>query len=581
MSSQLWAKVNLPDFQYNLATYYQGQFILVTESHTITLDNSTNSIPNSNWTSTANNYLLAYGANEVLDLSNNQTIPLPYTTNGYSCLGHGQHKFLAVSDSDSVIAESLDGTLWSTRHTDVINTADAWISVAYGDGIWAIASSTNRILVNEELHTVDFEFKHVIYADGRFIALDKLNFLRTSIDCITWAVEEQIPFDVSTFCYGNGRYLIIVDNQVYVKQVKFLELWTWGNNDHGALGDGTIENRSVPMQPINSVSDWHTVLGGDTTGAVDRSGHLWLCGSNRAGQQLNGKYHPKLGLAYPILTPVDNVIWKQVSTGYYHGAGLLEDDSAWAWGFNENGQLGNSETDTWATSIVPVTAEPGEWQIINCGRHHTAGIKHDGTLWLWGWNDHGQLGDGTIANCPYPKQTVLGGNDWASVWCTYGDITAAIKTNGTLWIWGRNNFGQCGTGDNKLTTPAEISIGGNNWISVSSSKLHTAALRADGTLWTWGRNDNGQLGDGTTETRFTPKPIEGNDWAQVVCGTYHTVAIKRDGTLWTWGKNDYGQLGTGNNESRLVPGQTVVGGNNWISISAGFHKNAAIRDSRI
>ena len=152
----------------------------------------------------------------------------------------------------------------------------------------------------------------------------------------------------------------------------------------------------------------------------------------------------------------------------------------------------------------------------------------DGTLWTWGYNPYGSLGDNTTTNKSSPVQTIAGGTNWKQVSAS-GSHTAAIKTDGTLWTWGQNNFGQLG--DNTTTSkysPVQTIAGGTNWKQVSCGTMHTAAIKTDGTLWIWGSNSYGQLGDNTTTYKSSPVQTisAGTDWKQVSCGYNHTAAIK-------------------------------------------------------
>jgi alpha-tubulin suppressor-like RCC1 family protein len=201
-----------------------------------------------------------------------------------------------------------------------------------------------------------------------------------------------------------------------------------------------------------------------------------------------------------------------------------------------------------------------------------------GTLWTWGLNSNGQLGDNTITNKRTPVTTFSGGTNWKQI--SGGAYhTAAIKTDGTLWTWGYNFYGQLG--DNTTTdrsTPVTTFSGGTNWKQVDCGNGHTAAIKTDGTLWTWGYNSNGQLGDNTTTTRSTPVTTfsGGTNWKQVSGGEVHTAAIKTDGTLWTWGYNSNGQLGDNTITNKRTPVTTFSGGANWKQVSGGGDLTAAI-----
>ena len=160
-------------------------------------------------------------------------------------------------------------------------------------------------------------------------------------------------------------------------------------------------------------------------------------------------------------------------------------------------------------------------------------------LWLWGENSYGALGDNTSAPKSSPVQTIAGGTNWKQV--AFGRYyAAAIKTDGTLWAWGRNDYGQLG--NNTIThrsSPVQTISGGNNWKQVVGGRYQTAAIKTDGTLWTWGFNGDGQLGNNTSGSGTNKSsPIQtiaaGTNWKQVSCGYGHTAAIKTDGTLWIW-----------------------------------------------
>jgi alpha-tubulin suppressor-like RCC1 family protein len=158
-------------------------------------------------------------------------------------------------------------------------------------------------------------------------------------------------------------------------------------------------------------------------------------------------------------------------------------------------------------------------------------IFSEGGLWNWGRNNYGQLGDSTTASKSSPIQTIAGGTNWKQVTCGYMH-TAAIKTDGTLWTWGYNYYGRLGDSTiSHRSSPIQTIAGGTNWKQVSGGYFHTAAIKTDGTLWNWGDNYYGQLGD---SDRATPKssPVQtiagGTNWKQVACGYQHTAAIQDD-----------------------------------------------------
>ena len=215
----------------------------------------------------------------------------------------------------------------------------------------------------------------------------------------------------------------------------------------------------------------------------------------------------------------------------------------------------------------------------------TVVIKADGTLWAWGSNVFGAIGDGTTIDRLLQVQ-VGSDTDWRTV--SGGSLsTAAIKSNGSLWAWGRNDWGQLG-----YSTSEFCSNGGNNyqcsttpvivdsqtiWRTISVGYDHILAIKDDMTLWVWGSNRYNALGvsglgsctspDGTFECSTTPIQIGGDsDWETVAADQYFSMAIKSDGTLWAWGLNDRGQLGVGDTSNKAVPTQVGTDAN-WAVVS--------------
>jgi alpha-tubulin suppressor-like RCC1 family protein len=346
-------------------------------------------------------------------------------------------------------------------------------------------------------------------------------------------------------------------------------LWAWGGNYYGQLGNNTGITRSTPVTTFAGGVNWKQVACGDTQSlAIKTDGTLWTWGDARYGA-LGVDFVSGSGRSTPVTTFAGGTNWKQVSSGYRHSAAIKTDGTLWVWGFNTSGQQGNNTTDTKPT---PVTTFAGgtNWKQVDCGTQHTAAIKTDGTLWTWGGNTFGALGDNTITQRNTPVTTFTGGTNWKQVSCgSYH--TLAIKTDGTLWTWGYNYTGQLGlnnSGDafNQLdrSIPVTTFAGGTNWKQVDCGNSHTTAIKTDGTLWTWGRNSYGALGINNTTQINTPVTTfaGGTNWKQVSAGGFHTAAIKTDGTLWTWGSN-YGKLGDNTGPTKLTPVTTFAGGTNW------------------
>jgi alpha-tubulin suppressor-like RCC1 family protein len=251
----------------------------------------------------------------------------------------------------------------------------------------------------------------------------------------------------------------------------------------------------------------------------------------------------------------------------------------YAWGANGSGQLGLGDT-TNKSSPVQVGLLTN-WSVISSGAgQDMAAVKTDGTLWTCGYNFYGQLGIGTSGSGTDKSSPVQVGSstDWATVSAS-GYSAGAIKTDGTLWMWGIGNNGALGLGNTvNYNSPKQVGIL-TNWLKINcGSYTATFAIKTDGTLWAWGQNSNGQLGLGDTTNRSSPVQVGGlNNWASIAPDDSYIIALKTDGTLWAWGNNGQGQLGFGNVDKYSSPKQ-VGSMTNWSKISTSFSSHAIKTD---
>lgn len=270
---------------------------------------------------------------------------------------------------------------------------------------------------------------------------------------------------------------------------------------------------------------------------------------------------------------LDAQCWQTVTAGYGYTVALKTDNSLWSWGENKSGQLGDGTIINNYTPQKIGTAT--DWKIVATGTDHTVALKKDGSLWTWGSNKDGQLGDGTNTNKSIPTQ-IGTAVDWQTV-AAGNQYTVALKNDGTLWAWGDNYFGQLGNGTSSGPgIPKQIGTAAD-WKEITVGYYHTIGLKKDGTLWTWGGNDTGQLGDGTTTKSYSPKKIgTETDWKTICGGGSHTIAIKTDGSLWAWGKNKYGELGNGTTTDSYVPIK-IGTSTDWKSLGAAGDHSIAIK----
>jgi RHS repeat-associated protein len=312
--------------------------------------------------------------------------------------------------------------------------------------------------------------------------------------------------------------------------------------------------------PCASVADVH--VGTEHTCAVRTDGSLWCWGDNSLGELGTGTTGG--ASLVPVRAGAATWNWTSVTTGGHHTCGIRRDGTLWCWGDNAQGQLGNGTTEVTPT---PTQVAGLVWTTVEAGQAHTCGVQKSGSLWCWGHNEYGALGNGTRSDSPVPVEVV--GMDWvvvaAGAWHTCG-----IKSDQTLWCWGHNANGQLGNGspDDSLTP---VQIGGADWsnvsVGVATGGFHTCGVKLDGSLWCWGGNGYGQLGIGSTTGSLTPAQVGSAAWTNMSGGAAYTCGVRGDGTLWSWGYNDHGQLGDGTLANRLAP--VRVPGQAWAQVAAG------------
>lgn len=369
-------------------------------------------------------------------------------------------------------------------------------------------------------------------------------------------------------------------DDVFIRKDCFLEGggWVWGFNTSGQLGTNSTTNRSSPVQTIAGGSNWKEMQASiNNTIAIKTDGTLWTWGSDFGplGVATGGGSRSS-----PIQTASGGTNWKTAAMNGNNGAGIKTDGTLWVWGSGSGGLGGNNNATAIPTPTLVVSSSDS-WSKVVLGQFHISAIKTDGTLWMWGSNTYGRLGDNSVISRSSPVQTFSGGTNWKQV--SSGRChTAAVKTDGTLWLWGGAGGGQLGTNEAiPRSSPVQTVSGGTNWKSVDVSD-NTISIKTDGTLWTWGRNNFGQGGDNTIVDRSSPVQTVsgGTNWRQVSSGFYFSTATKSDGTLWGWGRNQYGQLATNNTVLRSSPVQTISAGTSWLRVGAHMASSTstAIRD---
>ncbi len=396
-------------------------------------------------------------------------------------------------------------------------------------------------------------------------------------------------------------------------------LWTWGANGNGDLGLGNTVARSSPVQ-VGSLLTWSKVSGGLGCSAIKTDGTLWGWGSSLSGN----------GTAIVVSSPVQIGSlsdWSAIAYGDARAA-VRTNNTLYTWGLNSGGTLGQNTGDSQNRSSPVQIGSNNEWSSFAFGGYSAAGVKNDGTLWTWGFvgaannifsasspvqvgslsnwaqvsmgglfgsdnsglaltqdnaiyawgsNTSGNLGDNSRINRSSPVQV---GNlsDWAQINVSAaGSSTYAIKTNGTLWAWGQNDYGQLGMND-RVNRSSPVQVGAlSNWAQVTGGSLFFVAIKTDGTIWSCGYNFDGALGLGVTQDRSSPVQIGSlSDWAQVAAPRDHVLAVKTNGTLWAWGNNSEGQIGKGSPGSDSSPVQ-IGALSTWAQVWGGNNNSFAVK----
>ena len=336
-----------------------------------------------------------------------------------------------------------------------------------------------------------------------------------------------------------------------------------GSNENGAIGNGAIGGIVNAPIRVGTAEDWAFVAAGlnhscgvrDTD--VGRQAFCW-----------GGNFYSQLGTGSGSVdspTPVEvgggRNDWAEIAAGDYFSCGRTLGGLLFCWGHGASGQLGSCvdhENATTPRQVSPSTPITTGWAQVTTGAHHACGIRRDGEerhLYCWGNHHQGQLGIGPTPasyNCP---QRVGTDTDWEMV-AAGQQHTCAIKTDGSLYCWGDAQHGRLGQGvveDTYVHAPTRVGSD-SDWLQVAAGMEHSCAVKTDATIYCWGRNLNSELGLGDREVRDTPQHVDvEDDWLSIDAGGLHSCAVRADTRLWCWGHNAFGQLGLGHATGVDIP----------------------------
>jgi len=351
-------------------------------------------------------------------------------------------------------------------------------------------------------------------------------------------VSGMEPSQTAVAVYDIGRHGIAGGYAAYHLD-EIGDLWSWGDGSFGQLGNGQVSDQSLPGL-IYGISDVLDAKAGQYhASALKNDSTVWAWGKNNLNQLGDGSTVMR---TYPVQVQGLAQI-RRLGIGYDHSFAVKSDGTLWSWGKNDKGQLGDS---TKINRSSPVrTKIISEVVAAEGGYRFSLGLQSDGTVWAWGYGDYGQLGLGnTWTDNPYIPTRIGYLNRVIAISCG-GYHAAALREDGTVWTWGYNYYGQLGDGTTtQRNTPTRV-VGLDSVIAIASGLYFNLALKRNGTLWSWGYNVNGELGDSSNTNRSTPVRVKTNRYIRAI----HTglggvsLATATDSTLWSFGENASLQLG--------------------------------------
>ncbi|MZQ86493.1 RCC1 repeat-containing protein [Paenibacillus sp. 5J-6] len=345
-----------------------------------------------------------------------------------------------------------------------------------------------------------------------------------------------------TVLIKSARQLPLTASESNTFVIKNNQLYGWGSNTFGQLGDGT-HTSAISPKALN-LDGIAVIEGGDTHMVVVKQDEtLWTWGQNFFGQLGDGTTTPS---AAPVQVKALNGV-VSATAGSNHTLALLNNGSVWSYGDNTYGQLGHDTTAA-SNQIIQLS----NILAIASGANFNLALENTGKIWAWGDNTSGQLGDGTLASKQQPVQ--INGLTGVVAITAGKNFALALKNDGTVWAWGYNAFGQLGNGTT-INQPKPVKVTQlPSMKSIHAGSYHSLAIANDGSVWAWGQNLFGQIGDGTKANQNKPVQLKGIANADdAAAGGTHSVVKAADGTIWTWGGNYTGQLGSNSLANRNLP----------------------------
>ncbi|MFA6867602.1 MAG: hypothetical protein WCR54_08845, partial [Clostridia bacterium] len=352
------------------------------------------------------------------------------------------------------------------------------------------------------------------------------------------------------------------------------EYFYWGQNSNGQYGNGS--SLVLEPKPIETSVEYVKVLSGlDYTIALSTEGYIYTWGSNYYGQLGDGTTTNR---TEPYRITSGRFI--DISAGYYSSAAINADGDIYTWGRNNSGQLGNG---TLNNKSIPTKVNGSiKFQKVSCGEQHTLALSYEGDIYSWGRNDEGQLGNNSLSMEKSPIKITVTDKVFDQV-SAGQNFSMALSKDGYVYCWGDNSYGQIGNDSTtNQKTPLLVSSLIEKVAQISAGSLHSVILTKYGDIYTWGCNSSGQLGNGTNILSLKPIKlnISGINFVKLSCSSFESVAaITSKSQLYVWGLNDYGQLGDGTKTNKDIPTLLTIEGETFNNISMGFYHTTVVSNN--
>ena len=479
------------------------------------------------------------GANPARPIQLYQAFRLVYIANG-------EYKIEPVYAPGMVLA--LDGNKQLVLEVDTSTNLSSkrWLLDEQSDGKY--------IIVNAEYPTESLS------GDGAD------SIISDSAPGISWDIT---PYQNRTPIAAGRSHTLMIDDECCI--------WAWGVNEQAQLGDGTWNNSNVPKNigfngAVSVATGYYHSL------AIDTEGKVWAWGHNAFNQLgFTGDGHVPNPTQVPF--PAGAYAITMISANYYHSMALTSSGEVYIWGMCYPGN-GNGNSTLSSPALVP-----GLSGIVSiaAGLNQSYALKADGTVWAWGANSYGQLGDGTNVTSLVPQE-VPGLSGIVAIEAGDNHVLA-LNSDGEVFAWGNNSYGQLGDGTmtDRNTPTLIVKTGFEDIVFIEAGDMNSFAITDDGTFWSWGCNWYGQLGDGSTDNRKSPVEVAALEGAEYVSAGYlHTAVMMADGSVWTMGQGTNGRLGIGEDvSSKSTPVEVEIPFYITIDVGVGDYLSVPVAVSNV